>query len=124
VDSQLVENEPTIASALERIVIASQRVIGDRIDLVFLEARELVSVAFRGLLAIGLAIGLLLIAWVAASAMLVFLLLGTMSRSGALAVVSGVNLVLGVMLLRAAFSKIDAAVSFVDPRRRTELSKP
>lgn len=111
------ENEPSVASALERIVLASQRVLGDRIDLAFLEARELLTITFRGLLALGLALGLLLFAWVAASSMLVFLLLGVMSRSASLGVVAAINLVLGGVLLRIALSRIDAITSFVETRR-------
>lgn len=118
--SPLAENEPSITSALERIIIASQRVIGDRIDLVFLEARGLLAVALRGFLALGLAIGLLLLAWVAASSMLVFVLLGAMSKGGALAVVAAINLVLGLMLLRTALAKIDVAVSSAEARRRAD----
>ena len=99
------------------MVLAFQRVIGDRIDLAFLEARELLAVTFRGLLALGLAIGLLMLAWLATSSMLVFLLLGAMSRSAALGMVAGINLVLGAVLLRVAFSKIDLAVSSAESRR-------
>lgn len=113
----VAENEPSVTSALERIVLASQRVVGDRIDLALLELRELLAITFRGLLALGLALGLLLFAWVAASSMLVFLLLGVMSRSAALGVVAGINLVLGGVLLRIALSRIDAITSFVETRR-------
>lgn len=117
------ENEPSLTSALERIVQASQRVIGDRVDLVVLETRELLALTFRGLLALGLAIGLLLLAWLATSSMLVFLLLNAMSRSGALAIVAGINLVLGAVLLRIALSKIDTATSFTESRAAT-IRKP
>lgn len=118
----VVENEPSVASALERIVLASQRVVGDRIDLALLEVRELLAITFRGLLALGLALGLLLFAWVAASSMLVFLLLGVMSRSAALGVVAGINLVLGGVLLRIALSRIDAITAFVETRRLPRTS--
>ncbi len=110
-NAQTVENEPSVVSALERVMLASQRVVGDRIDLVFLEVRDLLVLTFRGLLALGLAIGLLLLAWVSTSAMLVFLLIEVMSRSAALGLVAGVNCVVGAVLLRVALSRIDATVS-------------
>jgi uncharacterized membrane protein YqjE len=122
-NAQTVENEPSVVSALERIMLASQRVVGDRIDLVFLEVRELLVLTFRGLLALGLAIGLLLLAWVSTSAMLVFLLIEVMSRSAALGLVAGVNCVAGAVLLRVALSRIAATVSSAETRRSDALRK-
>ncbi len=111
-----VDNEPSVGAALERIVLATQRVIGNRVDLAFLEAREMMAVTFRGLLALGLSLGLLLLAWVAASSMLVFLLMNVLSRSGSLAVVSGINFVVGMVLLRSALGRFESAISYVETR--------
>jgi len=119
VSLQAVENEPSLGSALERVVSASQKVVQERTELVFIEVRELLSATFEGLLALGLAVGLLLLAWVAAVAAMIIFLTELMPRSGALAVAALVNVTLGAVLVRIAMSKAATAVTFDSPRRRT-----
>ena len=114
-----VENEPSLASALERVVSASQKVVQERTELVFLEVRELLSATFEGLLALGLAIGLLLLAWVSAVAAMVLFLMEIMPRTTALAAAAAVNVLFGGVLIRVALSKAALAVTFDSPRRRS-----
>ena len=116
-----VETEPSVTHALERVFAASQRVVQDRTELIFLEVRELLASTFEGLLALGLAVGLLLLGWISATTMMVFLLIEIMSRSGALGVVTVVNLVVGAALLRIAMSKAAAARTVPAPRRKPDL---
>ena len=112
-----VENELSVTSAVERVISASQKVVTERTELVFIEVRELFRATFEGLLALGLAIGLFLMAWTAAVAALIIFLMQVMSRSGALATAAGLNLVLGVLLVRVAMSKSAAATSVFANRR-------
>jgi hypothetical protein len=114
---QAVENEPSVTSAVERVISASQKVVTERTELVFLEVRELLRASFEGLLALGLAIGLFLMAWTAAVAAFIIFLTHLMSRSGALATAAALNLVLGVVLVRIAMSKSAAATSAFANRR-------
>jgi uncharacterized membrane protein YqjE len=119
VSLQAVENEPSVTSALERVVSASGKVVQDRTELIFIEVRELLQTTFEGLLALGLAIGLFLIAWSAGVAALIIFLTQVMSRSGALATAAAVNVVVGVALVRFAMSKSAAATSSTTTRRHT-----
>ena len=114
-----VENEPSVTAAVERVINASQKVVTERTELVFIEVRELLRGTFEGLLALGLAIGLFLMAWTAAVAALIIFLTQAMSRSGALATAAALNLVLGVVLVRIAMSKSAAATSAFANRRST-----
>jgi uncharacterized membrane protein YqjE len=118
---QVAENEQSVAAALERVLNASQRIVQDRTDLVFLEVRQLVGTTFEGLLALGLAVGLLMLAWVATISMLVFLLSEVMPRSAALAAVAAVNLAGGLVLLRVAMSKAAFPGSGTVNRRGSEI---
>jgi uncharacterized membrane protein YqjE len=121
VNPPAVETEPSVTHALERVFAASQRVVQDRTELVFLEVRELLASTFEGLLALGLAIGLLLLAWVSATAMMVFLLIEVIPRSSALGVVAIVNLVVGGVLMRVAMSKAAAARTIPAARAKSEV---
>jgi uncharacterized membrane protein YqjE len=112
-----VENEPSVTSAVERVISASQKVVTERTELVFIEVRELLRATFEGLLALGLAIGLFLMAWTAAVAAFIIFLTQVMSRSGALATAAALNLVLGVVLVRIAMSKSAAATGAFANRR-------
>jgi uncharacterized membrane protein YqjE len=107
----------SVTSALERVISASQKVVTERTELVFIEVRELLRATFEGLLALGLAIGLFLIAWTAAVAALILFLMQMMSRSGALATAAALNLVLGAALVRLAMSKSAAATAAMQNRR-------
>ena len=112
---QAVETEPTVTHAVERVVSAGQRVVQERTELIFLEVRSLLESTFEGLLALGLAIGLFLLSWISATAMTVFLLLDVMSRSSALGVVTGINLLVAAILLRVAMSKASSARKAASP---------
>ena len=118
-----LENEPSIGSALERVVTASQKVVQERTELVFLEVRELLAATFEGLLALGLAVGLLLLAWVSAVAAMIIFLTEVMSRSSALAVAASVNIVLGAVLVRVAMSKAATATTFDSPRHHPQATQ-
>jgi uncharacterized membrane protein YqjE len=113
-----LENEPSLGSALERVVAASQKVVQERTELVFLEVRELLAATFEGLLALGLAIGLLLLAWTSAIAAMVFFLMEVMPRSHALAVAACVNIGFGALLIRVAMAKAATATKFDSPRAK------
>jgi uncharacterized membrane protein YqjE len=107
----LQENDPSVTSAVERVISASQKVVTERIELVFIEVREMLRATFEGLLALGLSIGLFLMAWTTAVAALIIFLTQFMSRSGAVATAALLNLVLGAMLVRIAMSKAATATS-------------
>ena len=112
-----VENEPSVTSALERVLSASQKVVQERTELVFIEVRALLASTFEGLLALGLAVGLFLIAWTAAVAALILFLMQIMSRSGALGTAALVNVVVGAMLVRFAMAKATAASNAINNKR-------
>jgi uncharacterized membrane protein YqjE len=117
-----VENEPSIGSALERVMVASHKVVQERTELVFVEVRELLEATFEGLLALGLAIGLFLLAWVSATAAMIFFLMEVWSRSVSLAVAAVINIALGAVLVRVAMAKAKTATRFDSPGRRREGS--
>ena len=117
-----VENDPSISSALERVVVASQKVVQERTELVFFEVRELLEATFEGLLALGLAIGLFLLAWVSATAAMIFFLMEVMARSVALAIAAVINIAFGAVLVRVAMAKAKTATTFDSPGRRRETS--
>jgi uncharacterized membrane protein YqjE len=106
-----IENEPSVTSAVERVISASQKVVTERTELVFIAVRELLGATFEGLLALGLSIGLFVMAWTAAMAALIIFLTQVMSRSGALATAAVLNLVLGAVLIRIALAKATTARS-------------
>jgi uncharacterized membrane protein YqjE len=111
-----VESEPSVTSAVERVISASQKVVSERTALVFIEVRELLRATFEGLLALGLSVGLFLMASTAAVAALIIFLTQVMSRSGAVATAAVLNLVLGALLVRIAMSKAAAATNaFANP---------
>ena len=112
-----VENGPSVTSAFERLLSASQKVVTERTELVFIEVRELLRATFEGLLALVLAIGLFLMAWTAAVAALIILLTQVLSRSGAIATAAVLNLVLGAALVRMAMAKAATATSAFANRR-------
>ena len=70
-----LDDDPSVASSLEHLAVASQGVITKRIDLALLEARELLSRTFQGAALVGLGAALAAAAWFAAAASLVLLVL-------------------------------------------------
>jgi uncharacterized membrane protein YqjE len=87
--------QPSATEAVERMIDASQRLIGDRIELAKLEAQEAVTRVVTStvfLLAAGL---FALIGWISLMGAVVLLLRQSMTLEAALALVGGIHIVLG-----------------------------
>lgn len=86
---------PSLSSALERVLNASQRVITDRIDLVRLESAAAISRALRGGALLGVGSILISGGWFAAMAIVMVLLDEYVTPTAALAVVALLSVATG-----------------------------
>jgi uncharacterized membrane protein YqjE len=119
--------EPSLAQALERLLIASQRVVSDRIDLAMLDLHGLTSRTVRSAMFGGLAIGLGLGGWFALVGAAVSALALRLPLWAALAIAGTVNLAAAALIAGAAARTsrgVPSAVARVasaesDPTRRS-----
>ncbi len=86
---------PSLSSAFERVLTASQRVITDRIDLVRLESAATISHAIRGGALLGVGGILICGGWFAAMGIVVVLLDAYVTLTAGLAVVALLSLAAG-----------------------------
>lgn len=120
--------EPSLAQALERLLIASQRVVSDRIDLAMLDLHALVGRTVQSAMLGGVAIGLGLGGWFALIGAAVSALALHLPLWAALAIAGAANLAAAVLIaavaarasrgVPSAVARIASAES--DPTRRTE----
>jgi len=94
--------EPSLASAMEKLLLASQRLLSDRIDLALLDLRELASRSVRALSFAVAGAGLLLGGWFSLVAALVIAADRWMPISLGVALAAFVNIALGVAGLSSA----------------------
>lgn len=91
--------EPTVAAAIIDVLDAGQRVVLDRIELLSLEARAAGAGALASLAFLLCGLGLLMVGWVAANALVIVLIARTWTPAEGIALVSGVNLAAGGIAL-------------------------
>lgn len=92
-------DEPSVASAIVEVLDAGQRVVLDRIELLALEARAAGAGAIASLAFLMCGLGLLLVGWVAANALVIVLIARTWTPAEGIALVAGVNLAAGAVAL-------------------------
>jgi uncharacterized membrane protein YqjE len=94
-----IESPPSsLTSAVERVLVSSQRVLVDRIDLLRLEAREDIATALRGAtLVLGGAI-LLFYGWIIVVAWVVYMLWGALPLAATLGATAAFHVVGGAVL--------------------------
>lgn len=96
----MVQVEPSIGPALERVINLSQRVVVDRIELLQVESQDWLVRAARRASLISLGAMSLLVAWIALLAAGVVALDGYLPLGARLVLVAGVEVLVGVALLR------------------------
>ncbi len=92
-------DEPSVSSALERVLDASERVIVDRIELMRLDTHETVSRALSAAIMLALGAALLFSGWFAAMAIVVLVLDAYGAPAAGCAIVAGLSLVVGGSLI-------------------------
>ncbi len=102
VPDPVASEQPSMTSAVERVLSASQQLVVDRIDLLFLEAKEGMSRGIEAAVVAGVAVGVFFCGWLCINASLAAYFQTTTSLSGILAVLAAVNLALGVVAIAAA----------------------
>jgi hypothetical protein len=102
VPEPVVSEQPSMTSAVERVLSASQQLVVDRIDLLFLEAKEGMSRGIEAAVVAGVAVGVFFCGWLCINASLAAYFQTTTSLPGILAVLAAVNLALGVVAIVAA----------------------
>jgi len=66
----VVSEQPSMTSAVERVLSASQQLVVDRIDLLFLEAKEGMSRGIEAAVVAGVAVGVFFCGWLCINASL------------------------------------------------------
>jgi hypothetical protein len=97
-----VPEQPSMMSAAERVLTASQQLVVDRLDLLILEAKDGVLRGLEAAVVAGVAVGVFFCAWLCINASLAVFFRATASLSGILAVLAAVNLGVGVLAIAAA----------------------
>jgi hypothetical protein len=102
-----------MATAIERLFLASQRVIFARLDLLLLEIHDAMTRTLRALLLGGVAVGIALGGWFAMLAGVVLSLSETIGKGPSLLVIGVLNfgLAIGLILLLVRESRRPPAVS-------------
>jgi hypothetical protein len=108
--------QPSMTSAVERVLSASQQLLVDRFDLLILEAKEGLTRGLQAAMLAGVAVGVLFCAWLCINASLAVFFKATASLSGILAALAAVNLGVGVFA-------IVAARQLATPKRDAEQSR-
>lgn len=91
--------EPSVAAAIVEVLDAGQRVLLDRMELLSLEARAAGAGALTSFALLMCGLGLLLVGWLAANALVIVLIARTWSPAEGIALVAGVNLAAGGITL-------------------------
>ena len=91
--------DASVAGAIERLFLASQRVLFARLDLLLLEIHDAMTRTLRALLLGGLAIGIALSGWFAIIAGVVLGLGEVIGKGPSLLVVGALNFVLAIAVL-------------------------
>lgn len=97
-DLQQRENEPTLSTALERVVETSQRVLIDRLELLRVEVEEDVSRTLQSMVFLVGAAVLGICGWLALLAAVIRWLDGLLPLSASLAIVGGANAIIAGVL--------------------------
>lgn len=103
------EQQPSVTSAVERMLSASQQLVVDRMELVILEAKEVLT---RGLLAAvvaGIALGAFFCGWLFINASLAIFFQETVSLSTILAGLAAINAGIGALAVLAARKLLGAS---------------
>jgi hypothetical protein len=102
VPDSLIPDEPSMANAVERMLLAGQQLVVDRLDLMLLEGREgLIRVLPAGVAA-GFAMAAFFCGWLCVNASLAVFFEGTAPLSGILAALAAVNVGVGILAVAAA----------------------
>jgi uncharacterized membrane protein YqjE len=107
------EPQPSITNAVERVVTSSQQLVVDRIDLVILEAKDVLTRALQAGVAGGVAVAVFFCGWLCINATLAALFWETVSLPAILAGLAAINAGVGVVAILVA-RHLSA------PRRKTE----
>jgi uncharacterized membrane protein YqjE len=107
------EPQPSITNAVERVVTSSQQLVVDRIDLVILEAKDVLTRALQAGVAAGVAVAVFFCGWLCINATLAALFWETVSLPAILAGLAAINAGVGVVAILVA-RHLSA------PRRKTE----
>jgi uncharacterized membrane protein YqjE len=98
----VISEQPSVTSALERVLSASQQLVVDRLDLLLLEAKEGMRRGIEAAAVAGLAVGVLFCGWLCINASLAAFFQTTASLPGVLAVLAAVNLGVGLFAVATA----------------------
>jgi hypothetical protein len=98
----VIPEQPSVTSALERVLSASQQLVVDRIDLLLLEAREGMNRGIEAAAAAGLAVGVFFCGWLCINASLAVFFQKNASLPGILAALAAVNLGVGLFAVATA----------------------
>jgi hypothetical protein len=102
VPDPVISEQPSVTSALERVLSASQQLVVDRLDLLLLEAREGMSRGIEAAAVAGLAVGVFFCGWLCINASLAVLFQKNASLPGILAALAAVNLGVGLFAVATA----------------------
>jgi uncharacterized membrane protein YqjE len=95
VPDPLASEQPSMTSAVERVLSASQQLVVDRLDLLLLEAKQGMNRGIEAAVVAGFAVGVIFFGWLCINAALAVWFRETASLSGILAVLAIVNLGVG-----------------------------
>jgi hypothetical protein len=112
-----ISEQPSVTSALERVLSASQQLVVDRLDLLLLEAKEGMSRGIEAAAVALLAAGVLFCGWLCINASLAVFFRTTASLPGILATLAVVNLGVGLFA-------ITTARRLATPKPRAEGERP
>lgn len=110
-----LRDEPTLASALEHVITASQGVITKRIDLALLEMQQLLTRTTLRLALLISAITIGCFAWLACTACLVLVISPQASLPAQLAMFGGLNLIAAALLAWGAQRQEAARLAVTRP---------
>jgi hypothetical protein len=102
VPDPVISEHPSMTSAFERVLSASQQLVVDRLDLLLLEAKQGMSRGIAAAVVAGVAIGVFFCGWLCINAALAVFFRATASLSGILVVLAALNLGIGVFAIAAA----------------------
>jgi uncharacterized membrane protein YqjE len=102
VPDPVISEQPSVTSALERVLSAGQQLVVDRLDLLLLEAKEGMSRGIEAAAVAGLAVGVFFCGWLCLNASLAVFFQTTASLPGVLAALAAVNLGVGLFAVATA----------------------
>ena len=114
--SQVIEEpQPSITSAVEHVVMSSQQLVVDRIDLLILEAKDILTRGLQAAVAVGVAVTVFFCGWFCINAALAAYFRDIVSLPAILAALAAINAGVGGLAILVA-RQLGA------PRRNTETS--